>query len=484
MSTIGRNDPCPCGSGKKYKKCCGAASPGQSDAAYERVRRMDGLISGLLTEFAKMEYGNNALRDAWEEFAHPGDMTYSESHPEYEYFLRWFAFSWMPDDDLDVTLPEIFLMKKVARVDAEVRQFIGQTLKAPYSFYQVVGTTPGSGMKMRDILRHIEVDVTERAASAILQPGHIVFARVVEMDGISFLMGVGGYPLPATMFDQVIRVRSDVEAYALKAGLWVGPRDGSGGVSTEVLLDVSEELREEYLQLADQLRHPNVVMHNTDGDVIVMHKLTYTTPSFEVAFQALKDLELNLAGITEEELREANRTGGAGEAEGVRLHWLKQQKDGQEIAMATLTITGSTLVVEVNSEKRFRRVQREITKRMGKDAVLLKTEILSEEGLKAMAAESRGAGREESERIMRESPDVRAFMKDMMEKHWSSWPDIPLPALRGMTPRQAAKDPLGRELLESVLLDFEAKAASLKDEFMRVDVNRLRRDLGLKEKNR
>jgi uncharacterized protein YecA (UPF0149 family) len=24
--TIGRNDPCPCGSGKKYKKCCGKAS--------------------------------------------------------------------------------------------------------------------------------------------------------------------------------------------------------------------------------------------------------------------------------------------------------------------------------------------------------------------------------------------------------------------------------------------------------------------------
>ena len=22
MSKIGRNDPCPCGSGKKYKKCC------------------------------------------------------------------------------------------------------------------------------------------------------------------------------------------------------------------------------------------------------------------------------------------------------------------------------------------------------------------------------------------------------------------------------------------------------------------------------
>jgi uncharacterized protein YecA (UPF0149 family) len=22
-ASVGRNDPCPCGSGKKYKKCCG-----------------------------------------------------------------------------------------------------------------------------------------------------------------------------------------------------------------------------------------------------------------------------------------------------------------------------------------------------------------------------------------------------------------------------------------------------------------------------
>lgn len=24
---VGRNDPCPCGSGKKWKKCCGASAP-------------------------------------------------------------------------------------------------------------------------------------------------------------------------------------------------------------------------------------------------------------------------------------------------------------------------------------------------------------------------------------------------------------------------------------------------------------------------
>jgi uncharacterized protein YecA (UPF0149 family) len=25
VEKVGRNDPCPCGSGRKYKKCCGSA---------------------------------------------------------------------------------------------------------------------------------------------------------------------------------------------------------------------------------------------------------------------------------------------------------------------------------------------------------------------------------------------------------------------------------------------------------------------------
>ncbi|MBQ7225236.1 MAG: SEC-C domain-containing protein [Clostridia bacterium] len=27
---VGRNEPCPCGSGKKYKKCCGANQGGEA----------------------------------------------------------------------------------------------------------------------------------------------------------------------------------------------------------------------------------------------------------------------------------------------------------------------------------------------------------------------------------------------------------------------------------------------------------------------
>ena len=33
MAKIGRNDPCPCGSGKKYKKCCMASDEAAARAA-------------------------------------------------------------------------------------------------------------------------------------------------------------------------------------------------------------------------------------------------------------------------------------------------------------------------------------------------------------------------------------------------------------------------------------------------------------------
>ena len=113
----------------------------------------------------------------------------------------------------------------------------------------------------------------------------------------------------------------------------------------------------------------------------------------------------------------------------------------------------------------------------------MKTEIVPFEAAMKQAeakAESETPGTEsEHDRIMRESPEARAFMKDFYDRHWASWPDVPLPALRGKTPRQAAKDPIGRELLESLFLDFDAQNSRVEDESQRVDIAKLRRELGL-----
>lgn len=52
MSSVGRKDPCPCGSGKKFKKCCLAKGPPTAGAftedewqsALEGLRRFAGRV--------------------------------------------------------------------------------------------------------------------------------------------------------------------------------------------------------------------------------------------------------------------------------------------------------------------------------------------------------------------------------------------------------------------------------------------------------
>jgi hypothetical protein len=59
----GRNDPCPCGSGRDFKQCCGAAHPAPAAANPPRNARPDRVNFGPLSEVGR-------LREAAEEFRH------------------------------------------------------------------------------------------------------------------------------------------------------------------------------------------------------------------------------------------------------------------------------------------------------------------------------------------------------------------------------------------------------------------------------
>jgi hypothetical protein len=65
--------------------------------------------------------------------------------------------------------------------------------------------------------------------------------------------------------------------------------------------------------------------------------------------------------------------------------------------------------------------------------------------------------RAETERL-NALPEVQAYLRELGVRHWESWLDAPLPALRGETPRQAAATPAGRERLEALLVQFEWQA--------------------------
>lgn len=54
-----------------------------------------------------------------------------------------------------------------------------------------------------------------------------------------------------------------------------------------------------------------------------------------------------------------------------------------------------------------------------------------------------------------ESAYLADMQRNLEETHRQHWLDMPVPALGGRTPRQAASDPALRDKLEALLLDFE-----------------------------
>ena len=58
MKEVGRNDPCPCGSGKKFKKCCAQKSPMErrtfsaidTSAVQSKISQITGMVSKTIRE--------------------------------------------------------------------------------------------------------------------------------------------------------------------------------------------------------------------------------------------------------------------------------------------------------------------------------------------------------------------------------------------------------------------------------------------------
>ena len=109
----GRNDPCPCGSGRKYKQCCLAkdTAPSPDELLWRRLRRdLDGLLPELLAESVR-HFGRTGVEEAWDEFNlwpetdDPEDQEFDETSPYAPLFLSWYVYDWLPDPP-DTEVPE------------------------------------------------------------------------------------------------------------------------------------------------------------------------------------------------------------------------------------------------------------------------------------------------------------------------------------------------------------------------------------------
>ena len=471
MSTIGRNDSCPCGSGKKYKHCCGRTDIRTPADVYDRLRRLDGEATTHILHLISHRYPGEIAATAWADFCGVADRTFSDSEPEVEFFERWFLYDWFTDTDDGPA--EALLEERNPGIDADIFRLVECTTRSPYSFYQILEPEPGVSIHARDILRNRSCRIMERAASRTARSGDIIYARVVDMDGVSFMMGTGAHTIPSVYLATIVEAR---ERFLREAG----SKDTT--LSDVLLLVLEPALRPMYFELVDAAYERAHDIRNSDGDPLLFHTLRFEVSSFERAFQAIRALQPE---ATDEELMSKKMPGDKPGTSSAIVHWSKRVKKSasRDTVQAVFRMTDRVLTVDANSARRAAKAKREVEKRLGKDAIYLGTEIQSVEG----ALKTSGKGdrdkesrkrRAEQERLM-ESPEAQAMLRTMMDDHWASWPDTPVPALRGMTPRQAAKDRIGRELLESLLRDFDERNKHLHETFNQVDTKKLRRELGM-----
>jgi hypothetical protein len=474
----GRNYPCPCGSGKKYKKCCLLAEPAVDPVS--NLRTLQDSVEGRLIRFVGEQFGEETLQLAWDEFS-DGSGAFDPDSPEVQLFFPWFFYDWRADGGGPgrrqreaigrTTMAQVFL--KSQDLDEPERAFIEAVVKEPLSFFEVVHAEPGKGLWLKDILRGVEYDVAERTASRSLERGDIVFGRVVPFPTCALLAGLGSTSLPPIEKGSVLELRKSL-------------RTAAGEISAGLLRGLCPEVLRLYRTIRERLLNPpRPELHNTDGEPFLMHTLTYRVESTEDALQALHSLHV---GSSVEELRQSAQLRSDGTLRKVAFPWTKKgnklHKHWDNTILGHLEIAGGTLTVTVNSAKRAKAIQSEIQKRLGPRATHLKTETQSPETLLAQTSRDDAAA-QESRRQSEEfnaRPEIQAIMKKAIYDHWQAWLDQKIPALGDKTPRVAVRDPEGREMVEALLLDAERSERTMgRDAY---DFDRVREHLGLKPSSR
>jgi hypothetical protein len=478
---IGRSDPCPCGSGKKYKRCCL-----EQEAAllqqWSRGREACEDLTRDMMRFAVLYFGEQ-LEAAWKDFEltdFPEALDQHES--ERQIFMPYFLFRWDPFRPRSAkaaqrnggVVARAYMLGRGNQLSEFERLFLEEAAKQPLSFYEVLWNKPGERMELRDILVGGDTEVFERSGSRGLQRGDILFAQVWNLAGYSMLGCTAPICIPPKWKSEIVELRRKLQKKIAKQKRNLAAKD---------LVRYAEDIREAYLDIRDGLQAPPRFA-NTDGEPLVFHTLTFRIESAETAFEALAPLAV---GRSKKELVEDAEYNEAGKLRRLEFDWLKpgnrKMSTWENTILGSIKITGHSLVAEVNSEKRAKWIRAEVEKRLGGAATHQSTvaKTVDETLAKSPKREKDSAKIDEEtvDDILRD-PEVRKHLQGKIQAQVEAWAHEKIPALGGRTPMQAVKDPDGREIVESLLVQWERPAKEgLYNQGIRPDIGVLRRILNL-----
>lgn len=483
---IGRNEPCPCGSGKKYKKCClnKLESQRQSQNSISKVPVKESVNSLREKIRVFMERGNfkssfqSATKLFWntieEGLAPPEKM--DENHisglmewfihdyilPQYEKPLITVYFESNPE----LTKNELNILKDWQRTNISV--------------FQIHRVEKGHGLYAEDIFTGEECFLHDVNIAKAAKQWELLVSRKVWVLDEWQLSAVG----------RILNPKEKKEIYDFIMSHYQDYQKEHPDSKINEFLHMKGYLLINYVltKTVKPVQMPNVV--TSDGEEILICEAVYDVLDFEQAVE-------NLLKIPDYQM--TSRTDNhEGQPEEYTFDWLERGKSstpsskksgqkgityqsfytdgpGQESyrVLGNIIVYQERLKLSVLGKERFKIGKDFLEKHLKKS---IKHRIDSLQALEARMREGRKGNIKE-----KLDPDLeKKLIKDLFDKHYKNWLESKIPALGNITPREASKIKKGQSKLEDLLRVLEYEVQRQKENGqIDYDVCWIREELGM-----
>lgn len=233
--------------------------------------------------------------------------------------------------------------------------------------------------------------------------------------------------------------------------------------------EILEHLMNHERPPAETGRRPEV--RNSEG-----HELVFSTLRWDVTWES--GVRESLANLDDLDLEETP-TGLAGRFRKTQPPKARHYP-GETLTVGTLRLEGGVLTVETNSTERAERLRKKLDKVLWRTASFrsVTSEPLEEAMAKPVDPAAEVRFRAEQDELLA-LPEVREALARMGRDHSLAWCDEAIPALGNRRPRALVKTEKGRAKVEAILAAFEARQAAEPGNPSPMDVDLIRRELGL-----
>ncbi|WP_139491269.1 YecA family protein [Brevibacillus dissolubilis] len=202
--SVGRNQQCPCGSGKKYKKCCGVVTPITQirSVREQNLRKESAQWIERLTKFVTSQISQEVIIKAREQFAtHTGLPLQEATHPQWaDHFINWFV---LDVEQNGTSLIKQFVSINGKKMEREVKEAF---LNLRMGLYELI-SHEDEVLRVTDLATN-ETHYILASPKARVESGQIIMGRLFGLGNRNMLFS-GSVVLQPFMKDQMIRVAQE-----------------------------------------------------------------------------------------------------------------------------------------------------------------------------------------------------------------------------------------------------------------------------------